>query len=191
MSSRAGAGWERRTGARVRMSPAQCYLPSMPVAMRVRHRAAGLLLVAASLVILAGILFAPVPDFEELEVRTGTVVSTERERYSPCRSGDCLRTMVTVRHADGVHRYHFAQTDPAVISVGEQITLRVAPHVSGLEAVRVWQAEQAGRIVREYGRQTSADRTIRLILAVLAPLLLLLGIRQMRRWDWAGNPVPR
>lgn len=155
----------------------------------VPSRWAGLLLLLAASVIAVAVVVAPIPDFEDLEPRTGTLVAAERERFSPCRSGDCTRTMVTVRHGAIVERYHFGDTDPARFRSGAPITVWTYPELRGLDRVRVWHAEHEGRVLREYGPLAAGDRRIRFWLVLLIPLLAGGGAWMFRRYDWAGRRV--
>lgn len=152
-------------------------------------RPAGLALVAFGVLILATTVLVPIPAFEDLERRPGVLLEAVRERYSPCRSGDCTRTMVTVRHADGVGRYHFADADTASLKVGQPITVWTYPEFRGLDRVRAWHTEQGGRVIRDHERLSKADRTIRVALLLIAPFLLLGGGWIVRHRDWRGRAL--
>jgi hypothetical protein len=110
---------------------------------------------------------------------------------TPCRSSssDCVRTVVDVRHDEGVRSYHFADTALADIQVGDPIELWVAPAIRGLDDERVWHAEQDGRRLRDYESQARADRRIISVLVPLAPFLMLGGLWLLRRDDGPGNPM--
>jgi hypothetical protein len=142
-------------------------------------------------VFLAAYWLAPVPDFDALEHRVGVALDARSERVTPCRrsAGDCLRTVVDVRHTEGVRSYNFADTPVSDVSVGAAIELWVAPAIRGLDDDRVWQAEQDGRRLRDYERQARADRRIISVLVPLAPLLMLGGLWLMRRDDAPGKPL--
>lgn len=152
------------------------------------RRGVGISLVVIGILILAASFLAPVPRFEDLERRTGVVEDARDQRTTFCRKlwahDSCLHTMVDVRHAEGLRSYNFAQTPVADISIGRDIVLWVAPSIRGLGDMRVWQAEQDGRVVRDYESQARADRRIIWIMVPLAPVLVILGyglIRHSRR----------
>jgi hypothetical protein len=152
-------------------------------------RPAGLALVSFGVLILATAVFVPIPAFEDLEPRPGILLEAVRERYSPCRSGDCTRTMATVRHADGVTRYHFADADTATVEVGQPITVWTYPEFRGFDRVRAWHAEQGGRVIRDHERLSKADRRLRIALLALAPFLFLGGGWIVRHRDWRGRAL--
>lgn len=151
----------------------------------------GVTLIVIGVVFVAGYFLAPVPDFEDLEHRTGVVEDARRERITPCRhsSSDCLHTVVDVRDEDGVRSYNFAQTPVDDVQVGAGIEMWVAPAIKGFDSDRVWHAEQGGRVVREYERQARADRTLIWIMVPLAPFFVFGGYRLAKAYDWSGNPT--
>jgi len=140
---------------------------------------------------LLGYWLAPVPEFVELERRVGIVEDARDERIRFCRNSvsDCLHTVVDVRHADASRSYNFAQAEVGDVVMGEEIVLWVAPSIRGLDDDRVWQAEQGGRLVLDYGRQARADRQLIWIMVPLGPFLVAGGYWLFRRYDWAGNPT--
>lgn len=154
-----------------------------------RRVGVGFFLIGA--VILLGFWLAPVPDFDELEQRTGIVEDVRRDRITFCRhsSGDCRHTVVDVRHAAGARSYNFAQTPVADIDVGAEIELWVAPSIKGFDSDRVWHAEQGGRVIRDYEHQARTDRKLIWMMVPLAPFLLFGGWWLIQRYDWQGNPV--
>lgn len=158
---------------------------------RVLNRAVGLMLFALGLLIAAAVALVPIPEFDELDVRTGTLIDVRRERYSPCRRGDCLRTMITVRHDGAATDYHFADTDTTLFRPGDPITVRTHREIRGLDGVRVWHAEQAGRVLRDHASEAAVDRRIRLVLVLLMPFAVGGGWWILRRYDWGGRRVPR
>lgn len=95
--------------------------------------------------------------------------------------------MVSVRHPDGVRRYHFADADTALLDVGAPITVWTYPEIRGFDRRRVWHAEQRGRVIRDHASLSTADRRIRLALLLLAPALLLAGGWIARHYDWRGQ----
>lgn len=157
-----------------------------------RRLGVGLFLIGA--IILLGYWLAPVPDFDELEQRTGIVEDARRDRIWFCRrslGGDCAHTVVDVRHAGGVRSYNFAQTPVDDVEVRAEIELWVAPSIKGFDADRVWHAEQGGRVIRDYEHQARADRQLIWFMVPLAPFLLFGGWWLTRRYDWQGNPVEK
>ncbi len=48
-------------------------------------RGVGVMLMACGLLAAAGVLLVPIPDFDALTPRAGTLVDARRERFSPCR----------------------------------------------------------------------------------------------------------
>ena len=147
------------------------------------RRTAGVALLIMGSVILLAALLVPVPEFEDLERRVGTVDAAREDRISFCRpgSGDCLHTVVEVRHNTGRQTYNFAQSLVSDIAVGEPIALWVAPPIIGLPGARVWQAEQGGRRIIDYEHQARGDRRIMWILIPLAPVLFAAGYWLVRR----------
>lgn len=142
---------------------------------RLLNRAAGVALVAFGVLILASAVLVPIPPFDDLERRPGTLLEAARERFSPCSRGDCTRTIATVKHADGVRRYHLADADTAALEVDAPITLWTYPEFRGFKRVRVWHVEQRGRVIRDHARLSRADRSIRIALLLMAPVLILGG----------------
>jgi hypothetical protein len=140
---------------------------------------------------LAAYWLAPVPDFDALSHRVGVVLEARRERITACRrsASDCLRTVVDVRHAEGVLTYNFADTPVSDVTVGAPIELWIAPTIRGLDDDRVWQAEQRGRRLRDYQHQARADRRIISVLVPPAPFLMLAGLWLLWRDDARGNPM--
>lgn len=157
----------------------------------VLNRGTGIVLVLVAGGIGALAVLAPIPGFEELEARSGVVVEARRERFSPCRrgSGDCTRTMVTVRHGDAVRDYHFGDIDTAAFEAGEPITVWTHPHLRGTDQPRVWHAEQGGRVLREYAAEARSDRRIRGVLVTLMPFLLVAGAWITGTYDGRGRRV--
>lgn len=153
------------------------------------NRGAGLLLITFGLVILAATVLVPIPSFADLERRPGLLLDATRERFTPCRFGDCTRTIVTVRHADGVRRYHFADADTALLEVGSSITVWTYPEFRGFHRLRVWHAEQGARVIRDHASQSRSDRQIRIGLLLAAPLFLLGGGWIARHRDWRGGTL--
>lgn len=141
----------------------------------------GRLLLTFGVVIGAGLFLAPVPGFDELERRPGTLVEARRDRFTPCRHGDCTRTLVTVRHEDGMWEYHFGDADLRELVEGEPITVWTYPEIRGLEGRRAWHAVQGDRVIRDHGPAATVDRRIRLVLAVLMPFLIGGGWWMARR----------
>jgi hypothetical protein len=154
---------------------------------RIRSRGTGVALLAMGCLIAVAVVVAPVPAFDDLHRRPGTLVDARRDRFSPCRSGDCTRTLVTVRHEDGTWEYHFGDADPERMQVGEPITVWTYPTIRGLDGRRVWHAVQNGRVIRDHGRAATADRRIRLGLVLVMPFLIGIGWRLARRYDWQGR----
>lgn len=150
-------------------------------------RVTGLILVGSGTVVVVAAVMVPIPAFDELEPRPGTLVEARRERFSPCRRGDCTRTMVTIRHLDGVRRYHFADADTAALEAGAPITVWTYPEIRGFDRLRVWHAEQNGRVIRDHASLSAADRRIRIGLMLLAPILLLGGGWIARHYGWRGG----
>lgn len=151
------------------------------------NRAAGLVLIGFGLVILAAAALVPIPAFEDLDRRPGILLEAVRERFSPCTRGDCTRTIAVVRHADAVRRYHFADADTAALAVGSPITVWTYPEIRGFDRLRVWHAEQDGRVIRDHARLSRSDRRIRIGLLLIAPLMLLGGGWIVRHRDWRGG----
>lgn len=149
------------------------------------RRGVGISLGVIGLLILVGSFVAPVPSFEDLERRTGVVEDVRDVRTTFCRqlraNDNCLHTVVDIRHPDGTRSYNFAQTPADDIAVGENIVLWVAPAIRGLGEMRVWQAEQGGRVLRDYESQARADRRIIWVMLPLAPILIALGYWLARR----------
>ena len=155
----------------------------------VKKRGVGVALFLVGVVLLLAYGLAPVPDFEELERRVGVVEDVRREPIKLCRrsAGDCRHTVVQAR-SDGASRdYNFGRTDPDEILIGAEIVLWVAPAIRGLDGERIWQAEQAGRRILDYEKQAGGDRTLIAIMVPLAPVLILVGLWLIRRFDWQGN----
>ena len=163
--------------------------PSRPRHHRLLNRATGGVLVAFGLLVLAGLFVAPIPGFDELEARTGTVVEARRARFSPCRAGDCTRTVVAVRQGSEVREYHFGDTDPSRVEVGAPITVWTYPEIRGTARVRAWHAEQDGRVLLDHGPAAGSERTIRLWLGLFAPLGIIGGGWIALRYDWRGRQV--
>lgn len=154
---------------------------------QVRNRGTGVTLLVFGCVVAVGVAVAPVPDFDELQSRPGTLLDARRDRFSPCRSGDCTRTLVTVRHEDGTWEYHFGDADPARMEMGAPITVWTYPEIRGLDGRRVWHAVQNGRVIRDHGPTATVERRIRLVLILLMPFLIGLGWWMARRYDWRGR----
>lgn len=169
----------RRHPAPTRRTPSQ----------RIRSRGSGLLLLAVGGVIAASIVLVPVPDFEELEPRTGTLLDARRDRFSPCSRGDCTRTLVTVRHEEGSREYHFGDADLREMEEGEPITVWTYPEFRGLDRRRAWHAVQGDRVIRNHGPAAASDRGIRLVLGLLMPFLIGGGGWLALRYDWQGRRV--
>lgn len=138
-------------------------------------------MIVVGVTILATMVMVKIPAFEDLRPRQGTLVDASRERFSPCRRGDCTRTMVTVRHPDGEQRYHFADTDIEALDLDAPITVWTHPQLRGFDWLRVWHAEQGGRVIREHASLSTADRRIRLALLALVPVLFVAGGWLVRR----------
>ena len=156
--------------------------PGSPSDLRLfRLRSLGMWLLLAAAVTGTAIIVIPIPDFEELEFREGVLVDARRERFRPCRSGDCTRTIVTVDHEGARAFYHFGDIATAALEVRAPITVGVYPEFLWSDRVRVWHAEQGGRILRDYSDAVAVDRRIRLGLLVLMPLLAASGIYLRRR----------
>ena len=149
----------------------------------------GIMLIAAGVLVVVSAVLVPIPPFDELESRPGTLIEASREGFSPCRWGDCTRTMVRVRHADGIRRYHFADADVAMLEEGEPITVWTYPEFRGFDRRRVWHAVQDGRVIRDHAVLATPDRRIRFGLLLLAPALLVGGGWVSRRYDWQGRPA--
>lgn len=156
---------------------------------QVHNRGTGVIFLTFGCVIGAGIILAPVPEFDDLERRPGTLVEARRDRFSPCRYGDCTRTLVTVRHDDGAWEYHFGDADPGELEEGAPITVWTYPEIRGLDRRRTWHAVQSGRVIRDHGPAATADRRIRLVLVALMPILIGAGWWMVRRYDWQGQPT--
>lgn len=156
---------------------------------RLLNRGAGLAFVAAGLAIVAMVYLGPIPEIEDLDVHSGTVVEARRERYRPCRRGDCTRTIVTVRHGGDEREYHFADVDTARFEVGAPITVWTYPVLRGTDRVRVWHAEQGGRVLREHDADARVDRRIRLAFILMVPLAIGGGAWIARNYDWRGRPA--
>jgi hypothetical protein len=157
-----------------------------------KKRGVGVGLFLVGVLIVLAYLLVPLPDFDELERRVGMVEDVRGERIWFCRrslGGDCAHTVVQVRHDGGARNYNFAQTDADEIAIGEEIVLWVAQEIRGLDRERLWQAEQDGRIIRDYERAAASDRKIIGIMVPLAPFLILSGWWLIRRYDWQGNRV--
>jgi hypothetical protein len=154
----------------------------------IRNRFVGVMLLGAGLVIVVALLLVPIPVFEDLEPRTGTLVEARRDRFSPCRYGDCTRTLVTVRYEDRIREYNFADVDPGTMEEGAPITVWTYPEIRGLDRQRAWHAMQDGRVIRDHGPAAAADRGIRVGLALL-PVLVGAGWWITRRYDWQGRRV--
>jgi predicted dithiol-disulfide oxidoreductase (DUF899 family) len=148
------------------------------------RRGVGISLVVIGILILAASFLAPVPRFEDLERRTGVVEDARNQRTTFCRRltarDSCLHTVVDIRQAEGVESYNFAQTPVADIAIGRDIVLWVAPSIRGLGDMRVWHAEQDGRVVRDYESQARADRRLIWVMVPLAPVLVILGYWMIR-----------
>lgn len=141
--------------------------------------AGGALIGCAILIGLSGLL-VPLPAFEDLAQREGTVLEVRRERV-PCRVRECHRTMVSVRHGRGIRTYHFGDVDPATIEAGTPIRIAVHREFRTGTRERVWHAEQDGRVLLEYAGLAAVDRRLRLVLLLGAPLLLATGVWLIRR----------
>lgn len=147
------------------------------------------MLIAAGVLVLVSAVLVPIPSFDDLRPRDGILMEANRERFSPCRRGDCTRTVVTVRHADGVHRYHFADADTAALEEGAPITVWTYPEFRGFDRRRVWHAVQNGRVIRDHAVLSAPDRRIRIGLLLLTPALLIGGGWISRHYDWQGRPA--
>lgn len=156
---------------------------------RVRSRLAGVILLGAGVLIAATLVLVPIPEFEDLIPRTGTLLEARRDRYSPCRSGDCTRTLVTVRYDDGIREYNFADANPDTMEEGSAITVWTYPEIRGLDRQRAWHAMQGGLVIRDHGPIAAADRRIRTALVLLMPVLIWAGWWIARRYDWQGRRV--
>ena len=154
-----------------------------------KKRGVGVGLFLVGVVLLLAYWLVPVPDFEELERRVTVVEDVRRDPIKFCRrsAGDCRHTVVQVRRDGHSHDYNFGQTDPDEIAIGEEIVLWVAPVIKLLEGERIWQAEQGGRRIVDYERQANDDRTLIWIMVPLAPVLILVGLWLIRRYDWQGK----
>lgn len=144
---------------------------------------------AGILVPLAGLL-VPLPDFEDLVPGEGRVVEALREAV-PCRSGDCRRTMVTVRLGDDVRAYHFGDADPEQVRAGAPIRVWTYPEFRLGTRERLWHAEQDGRVIRDHATLVATDRRLRLLLFLSAVPALAFGVLFIRMARRSAVPADR
>ena len=146
-------------------------------------RFTGVLLIAVGVLVVGSAVMVPIPSFDQLERRDGMLVEASRERFTPCRRGDCTRTMVTVRHVDGTRRYHLADADTTLLEAGKPITIWTHPEFRGFDRRRAWHVVQGGWVIRDHATLATVDRRIRAGLLLLAPVLFVVGGWITRHYD--------